>query len=216
MKLFDRSLIPASPDLTFESPLWSEGWRVAGLDEAGRGAWAGPVVAAAVILPSTVDVLTRLKGVRDSKQLSADKREFLAGAIRQSAVIWGVGSASNTEIDELGIVPATRLAMMRALEQLSPQAEYLLLDAIFLPENLLPQMSLIKGDQRSLSIAAASILAKTNRDAWMVEHSAHYQPYGFDHHKGYGTKAHRLALDESGPCLLHRTSFRPIRSIIGK
>lgn len=213
MKLFDRSLIPGSPDLTFESPLWPEGWRVAGLDEAGRGAWAGPVVAAAVILPSTVDVLTRLEGVRDSKQLSADKRDFLAGAIRQSAVTWGVGSASNTEIDELGIVPATRLAMMRALEQLSPQAEYLLLDALLLPENPLPQMSLIKGDQRSLSIAAASILAKTSRDAWMVEHSTHYQPYGFDRHKGYGTKAHQLALDESGPCPLHRTSFRPIRSI---
>jgi ribonuclease HII len=210
---FDRTLIPSSPDLTFESPLWAQGWRLAGLDEAGRGAWAGPVVAAALILPSNLDLLAHLNGVRDSKQLTPAKRESLAAAIHDVAAAWGVGMASNVEIDSLGIIPATRLAMARALNQLSLPVGCLLLDAIFLPENALPQVSLIKGDQRSLSVAAASILAKTSRDAWMVEASNLYGVYGFDRHKGYGTRAHQQALQDYGACPLHRLSFKPIKAL---
>jgi ribonuclease HII len=216
MKAFSRELIPAAPDISFEIPLWAEGWRVAGLDEAGRGAWAGPVAAAAVILPHDPGLLKRLDGVRDSKQVKPTNREMFAAIIYDVALAWGVGSASNTEIDTLGIITATRLAMFRALEMLTPPADYLLLDAIFLPESSLPQTALIKGDQRSLSIAAASILAKTSRDAWMINLSKTYENYGFEYHKGYGTRRHQTALVDQGPCPLHRVSFNPINSIIKK
>jgi ribonuclease HII len=213
MKLFSRELIPAAPDISFESPLWAEGWHVAGLDEAGRGAWAGPVTAAAVILPHDPGLLKQLDGVRDSKQVNPATRERLAAIICQVATAWGVGSASNTEIDMLGIIAATRLAMQRALEMLTPPPGYLLLDALFLPENSIPQMALLKGDQRSISIAAASILAKTSRDACMIEISRVYGSYGFERHKGYGTRQHQCALVDHGPCPLHRTSFNPVKSI---
>lgn len=216
MKLFSRELIPTSPDFSFESPLWAEGWCVAGLDEAGRGAWAGPVTAAAVILPHDPNLLKRLAGVRDSKQVKPATRERLAAIICKVAKTWGVGSASNTEIDILGILAATRLAMQRALEMLKPLPDYLLLDALFLPENSIPQMALVKGDQRSISIAAASILAKTSRDAWMIETSKTYGDYGFECHKGYGTRQHQSALVDHGPCPLHRSSFSPIKAIVEK
>ena len=127
MKLFSRELIPDAPDISFESPLWAEGLCVAGLDEAGRGAWAGPVTAAAVIFPRDPELLKRLEGVRDSKQVKSPNRERLAAIICDVATAWGVGSASNTEIDMLGIISATRLAMVRALERLSPLTDYLLL-----------------------------------------------------------------------------------------
>jgi len=214
MQEFSRELIPATPDISFESPLWEEGWRVAGLDEAGRGAWAGPVTAAAVILSHDPTLLKQLDGVRDSKQVNPANRVSLAGIICQVASAWGVGSASNTEIDTLGIIAATRLAMQRALEMLTPPPDYLLLDALFLPENSIPQMALVKGDQRSISIAAASILAKTSRDAWMIEISKTYADYGFERHKGYGTRQHQCALVEHGPCAHHRSSFSPIKIII--
>jgi ribonuclease HII len=216
MKEFSRELIPTAPDISFESPLWAEGWRVAGLDEAGRGAWAGPVTAAAVILPQDPGLLKRLDGVRDSKQVKSTTRERLAVLIWEVATAWGVGSASNIEIDMLGIMAATRLAMVRALQSLSPPPDYLLLDALFLPENTIPQMALVKGDQRSLSIAAASILAKTSRDAWMIESSKTYGDYGFERHKGYGTPQHQSALVDHGPCVLHRSSFNPIKSVVKK
>ncbi len=216
MREFNRELIPISPDVTFESPLWAAGWCVSGLDEAGRGAWAGPVTAGAVILPQDPDILKRLDGVRDSKQVNPAQRGRLAAKICQVASTWGVGSASNTEIDTLGIIAATRLAMTRALELLTPPPDYLLLDAIFLPECSIPQMALVKGDQRSISIAAASILAKTSRDAVMLEMSETYDLYGFERHKGYGTKQHQRALVDYGPCALHRCSFSPIKSIIKK
>ncbi len=216
MKEFSRALIPSAPDISFESPLWSEGWRIAGLDEAGRGAWAGPVTAAAVILPHDPGILKRLNGVRDSKQIKPANREIQAAIICDVATAWGVGSASNTEIDILGIIAATRLAMQRALEMLAPPPDYLLLDAMFLPESSIPQMALVKGDQRSISIAAASILAKTSRDAWMIETSKMVGGYGFERHKGYGTRQHQCALVDHGPCQLHRTTFSPIKSIIKK
>ncbi len=216
MKEFSRELIPAAPDISFESPLWAEGWQVAGLDEAGRGAWAGPVTAAAVILPHDSHLLERLNGVRDSKQVNPANRGRLFAVICQVALAWGVGSASNTEIDTFGIITATRLAMQRALETLTPPPDYLLLDALFLPESSLPQTALVKGDQRSISIAAASILAKTSRDAGMVAMSKTYGDYGFERHKGYGTQQHQRALLDHGPCPQHRSSFSPIQSIIKK
>jgi ribonuclease HII len=211
----DPSEIPLSPDLKFETPLWQNGILVvAGLDEAGRGAWAGPVSAAAVILPADLDVLQRLAGVRDSKQMSAAARADWAEKIREQALSWGVGFATHAEIDQRGIVPATRLAMTRALEQLSPAPGHLLIDALRLPGIQIAQTALIKGDARSLSIAAASVLAKTARDALLVEMEALYPGYGFARHKGYGTAAHQTALDRLGPCALHRMSFAPLARLI--
>ena len=212
MKLFDRDLIPSEPDLAYELPLWEYGWYAAGLDEAGRGAWAGPVMAAAVILPMDENILIRFAGVRDSKQVKPAERARLAKII-QSETTWAVGSASNLEIDEIGILPATRLAMSRALFSLKHTVDSLLIDALFLPDELLPQLALVKGDQRSLSIAAASILAKTARDAWMCEAAEEYTFYGFERHKGYGTKLHQVSLANYGPCALHRKSFQPIKTM---
>jgi ribonuclease HII len=206
---FDRSLLPPAPDLTFEQALWRQGiLRVAGLDEAGRGALAGPVYAAAVILPMESDGLAEaLAGVRDSKQLTPRQREQLAPIIQMQAVAWSVGWAEAAEIDQLGIASASRLAFCRALEGLRMPAEHLLLDYFRLPEVELAQTALVKGDQRSLSIACASILAKTARDARMREEEVHFPGYSFAQNKGYGTAKHRAALDALGPCPLHRRSF---------
>jgi len=202
------------PDTSFEQVLWSGGVTlIAGVDEAGRGAWAGPVSAGAVVLPQRPDLVERLPGVRDSKQMTAKQRARWAEVIRSLACAWGVGFASAEEIDELGILPATRLAMQRAIEQLSPAPQHLLVDAVRLPALELPQQALIKGDVRVLSIAAASVLAKTARDALMVELDGSYPGYSLARHKGYGTAAHRAALEELGPCPIHRRSFAPIRAL---
>ena len=206
-----------SPDLNYELPLWAAGaLHLAGLDEAGRGAWAGPVSAGAVILPHALraDLCITLKGVRDSKQMTARQRFAWAVKIRRTALAWGVGFASHTEIDAMGILPATRLAMQRALAQLSLPPQHLLLDAVRLPAVALPQTVLIKGDVHSLSIAAASVLAKTARDELLIAWEQEYPGYGFARHKGYGTAAHRQALQLKGPCPLHRFSFAPIRDLI--
>ena len=212
----DPAEIPASPDLRFETRLWGAGFLYpAGLDEAGRGAWAGPVSAGAVILPRDEQVTERLRGVRDSKQMLPHQRVFWASEIRAAAVAWGVGFASHQEIDSLGILPATRLAMQRALEGLAMPPDHLLIDALRLPGVLLPQSALIKGDARSLSIAAASVLAKTARDRWMEEIDQTFPGYGFARHKGYGTAAHAQALAKLGPCPIHRASFAPIKAING-
>lgn len=216
MRRFDPAELPPSPDLTFEQRLWAQGLRaVAGLDEAGRGAWAGPVCAGAAILPADAGVQTRLAGVRDSKQMAAPARETWAERIRAEALAWGVGFATREEIDALGIVPATRLAMRRALERCACAPAHLLIDALALPEIDLPQTALIKGDARSLSIAAASVLAKTSRDAWMGELETQFPGYGFARHKGYGTAAHQAALHALGPCPAHRMSFAPLRALPG-
>jgi ribonuclease HII len=209
--------IPPSPNLTFERALWGENQQwIAGLDEAGRGAWAGPVVAAVVILPQITNLERKLLGVRDSKQMNVHQREFWAEIIREFAQAWGVGSAKHSEIDQLGILHATRLAMQRALRQLSETPDHLLIDALLLPNLDTPQTALIKGDQRSLSIAAASILAKTTRDALMRQEDNHYPVYGFRRHKGYGTRFHQQALAENGPCAIHRMSFRPLSEYAGE
>jgi ribonuclease HII len=202
-----------NPDIAFEQALWSTGVAyIAGVDEAGRGAWAGPVSAGAVILPQRADLLECLPGVRDSKQMTPIQRAKWAAQIHDLALAWGVGFASAAEIDALGIVPATRLAMQRAIEQLQPAPQHLLLDAVRLPRINLPQQSLIKGDARVLSIAAASVLAKTARDGLMIQLDAQYPGYGLARHKGYGTAFHQTALQSLGPCSIHRQSFAPIRT----
>jgi ribonuclease HII len=204
------------PSLAYEQRLWGSGYcRVAGLDEAGRGAWAGPVVAAAVILPPDDPALTvHLAGVRDSKTLTAARRGALLNVIQRHALAWGVGSASPSEIDELGIVAATRKAMSLALQALSLAPDYLLIDYLPLPDVSLPQISLPKGDARILSIAAASIVAKVSRDQLMIDLGVQLPGYGFDQHKGYGTGQHRAALAALGPSSLHRRSFAPVRRVV--
>lgn len=200
------------PDLERETDLWARGYcAVAGLDEAGRGAWAGPVVAAAVILPPHVpDLLQHLSSVRDSKMLSPAQRQALLDVIRCHALATGVGAVPPSEIDRMGIVPATRAAMARALQHLGRPADYLLIDHLPLPHVDLPQTSLPKGDATVLSIACASIVAKVTRDRTMVELEAQYPGYGFAQHKGYGTAQHRAALESLGPCPIHRLSFAPL------
>lgn len=208
MTAFDRSLLPPEPDLSFEQGLWAAGiTKVAGIDEAGRGALAGPVAAAAVILPPKQEILELLEGVRDSKQMTPEQREVARIKIIHYAIAWGVGFSSAEEIDQMGIVPATRQAAGRALESLNSPPGHLLMDYLFLPEVQLPQTALIKGDCRSLSIAAASILAKTARDALLRELDKAYPGYGFAAHKGYGTLAHRQALQRIGTSPVHRLSF---------
>ncbi len=204
--------IPPYPDLSFEQDLWNHaGQRLAGIDEAGRGAWAGPVVAAFVILPAEPSICNLLSGVRDSKQMTIKQRENWVEKIKEFASEWGIGSADHAEIDQLGILPATRLAMKRALNSLANKPDHLLIDAVFLSDVNIPQTALIKGDRRSLSIAAASVLAKTTRDAMMREEDDIYPQYGFKNHKGYGTRRHQSALSKFGPCPIHRMSFRPLR-----
>lgn len=202
------------PDLSYELAVCQErGLRyAAGVDEAGRGALAGPVVAAAVIFPlDQPDLLARLSGVRDSKQLTPSQREQLYPLIVQYALAYGVGSRTAAEIDQLGIVQANQQAMWAAVNQLRPAAEYLLIDGPYpLPDCPLPQRAIVKGDGLSLSIAAASILAKVTRDRLMVAWAADYPQYGFERHKGYGTAAHLAALAQRGPCPLHRRTFAGI------
>lgn len=194
------------PTLEFEKNLWTSGFaRIAGVDEAGRGAWAGPVAAAAVIMPIDPTLSQELSRVRDSKLMTPLARQTWAPRIQESALAWGVGFASAGEIDSLGIVPATKLAAMRAFENLAP--DYLITDYLVFREIDLPQTALVKGDQRSLSVAAASVLAKTARDVFMCELDGVYPAYGFAQHKGYGTRLHQEAIKKWGLCDCHRKSF---------
>jgi ribonuclease HII len=200
-----------NPTTFFESKLWKSGLlHVAGLDEAGRGALAGPVAVGAVILPNKKARLSRtLAGVRDSKQLTPLEREALAPRIKATALTWCVGFASAEEIDTQGIVCATRLAALRALDGLSLTPQYLLTDfRLELPQLDLSQTALVKGDALCLSIAAASVLAKTARDALMCELDLCHQGYELGKHKGYGTQAHRSALERLGFSAIHRKSFQ--------
>jgi len=196
--------------------LFEQGYSfIAGLDEAGRGCLAGPVVAAAVILPLDDNNLSsRFAGVRDSKQLTAQARERLFDVIMQHAPAVGVGIASVELIDERNILQATKCAMRSALAQLPLPAQALLLDALLLSDIPLPQRSIIKGDARCLSIAAASIIAKVTRDRLMLELHEQYPSYRFDQHKGYGTPAHLAALRAYGVTPLHRKSFAPVRELL--
>ncbi len=204
------------PHLEKETALLRQGFGfIAGLDEAGRGAWAGPVVASAVILPvdqpGLVDTLT---GLHDSKKLTPAKREQLFSVIQQTAVAWAVGIASAEEVDNLNVVGATRLAMRAALKKLTVAPDYLLLDYLRLPAVDLPQDAFPKADSISLSVAAASVMAKVTRDRLLVDLHSSFPAYGFNRHKGYGTKVHRAALFQHGPCPQHRMSYQPVREAV--
>jgi ribonuclease HII len=198
--------------LRYETTLWSAGVaRIAGVDEAGMSPLAGPVAAAAVILAPG----TRIPEVDDSKRLDVEQRERLAPIIKERAVAWAVAFAEVDEIDGLNIYWAGLLAMCRAVNALAPNAEHLLIDGRKLRDLPLPQQRIVKGDTKSLSIAAASILAKTSRDARMATLDDEYPGYGFAKHKGYPVTAHVRALRRLGACPIHRRSFAPVREALG-
>jgi ribonuclease HII len=195
------------PSLRYERQLWRAGARVvAGVDEAGVGPMAGPVVAAAVIFEQELFI----RGVNDSKQLPPERRETLFARINQKALAIGVGVASPGEIDQLNIFWATMAASERALRALATVPDHVLVDGRRIPELKLPQTRIVGGDRKSFCIAAASIIAKVTRDRMMVEYDAHYPEYGFARHKGYCTADHFAALERLGPTEIHRRSFAPV------
>ena len=199
------------PSYKEEAGLLEQGYvMVAGVDEAGRGPLAGPVVAGAVVLPPNPKGRW-VRRVRDSKEMTALERNRVYGRLRQVALGIEAGSASEEEIDEIGIVPATQLAMKRAIVALALQPQFLILDAITVPELDVPQRSIIDGDALCLSIAAASIVAKVTRDRFMVQQHERYPGYGFLRNKGYATAEHLRRLRSLGPCPLHRYTFAPIK-----
>jgi ribonuclease HII len=205
-----------APDICRELTLLSQGYKlIAGIDEAGRGAWAGPVVAATCILPlENAGLAQDLCLVRDSKLLSPRQREKCYTLITAIALCWGVGVVSAAEIDRLGIVPATRLAMVQAVTALAQPPSLLMIDAVRLPRLAIPQIVEPKRDLHYLSVASASIIAKVTRDRLLISLDAEYAGYGFARHKGYGTAQHRAALAELGICGQHRRSYRPIFEIL--
>ena len=203
--------LTSAPSYQEEAALLSQGYSlVAGLDEAGRGPLAGPVVAGVAVLPPN------LKGrwvrlVRDSKQLTPAQREYVLPYLQDASRALEVGMSSAQEVDDLGIVSATHLAMKRALNSLALMPQYLLLDAFPLPWVGIPQKAIVHGDALCLSIAAASIVAKVTRDRIMERHDDMYPSYGFARHKGYATREHLRNLRAHGPCQIHRYSFAPVR-----
>ncbi|MXY94642.1 MAG: ribonuclease HII [Caldilineaceae bacterium SB0670_bin_27] len=208
----NRGLKKLYPSLVEERQLWRAGFdRVAGLDEAGRGALAGPVVAGAVILQANTRRTGLWAEVQDSKLLSPPRREELSLRIQEQAAAWSLGEASAAEIDACGIAPATRLAMRRAVEALSPSPDHLLLDWVQLKSLNLPQLSFTKGDLHVVTIAAASILAKVHRDRLLCQLHERFPAYGFHSHKGYAARSHLAAIEKLGPCPAHRRSFSPLR-----
>src|SRR5688500_960285 len=203
--------LPSVPTFDEEARLWAAGYRtVAGVDEAGRGALAGPVVAAAVVAPA----MSRCEGVwaevRDSKLLRPAARAALIEPIQQAALAWGVGIVDAAVIDEIGIAPATRQAMMQALAALCVRPDFLLIDWVKLPQVNVPQLCVAKADQHMASVAAASILAKVTRDCLLEVLDVRYPTYGFGSHKGYGSAHHLAMIAAHGPCMEHRHSFAPI------
>jgi ribonuclease HII len=201
------------PDFSEEKELQKDGLQyVAGLDEVGRGSLAGPVVTGLVVFPAGADY-EWLASVRDSKELTIKQREELAPLIKSTALVAETGLSSAEEIDQLGIVPATRLAMQRSLDAALLMPQFLLIDAIKLPSSNIPQKSIVKGDSKCLSIAASSILAKVTRDSLMSGLSEKYPGYGFEKHKGYGTSKHLEEIERLGPCKLHRLTFAPMNKI---
>jgi ribonuclease HII len=199
--------------LRYEAALWAQGVEhVAGVDEAGMAPLAGPVVAGACILPRDY----RPRGIDDSKQLDRAERERLAEDVKRNAICWAVARAEVTEIDHLNVYHAGLLALRRAVQALGVTPGHLLVDARKLPELRLPQTPIVHGDALSLTIAAASILAKTARDALMAELDREHPGYGFARHKGYPTPEHFEALKRLGPCAVHRRSFEPVREALGE
>ena len=195
----------------FEKTLHTQGYdKIAGVDEAGRGPLAGPVVSAAVILPWDFEV----GRITDSKQLTARRRERLYARIYDEALAVGIGIVDAVEIDRINILQASRLSMALAVANLSPQPEFVLIDGSFDIPARLPQQPIVKGDARSASVAAASIVAKVSRDRLMQRYHLDFPQFGFDRHKGYPTHAHKAAIAVHGPCLIHRRSFRGVREYL--
>ncbi|MBB6452942.1 ribonuclease HII [Salirhabdus euzebyi] len=194
--------------LTYENTLWSKGFvHVAGIDEAGRGPLAGPVVAASVI----IDEHFYIEGLNDSKKLSESKRELFFDLIKEQAITYGIGIVDSKMIDQINIFQATKLAMKQAILDMAKKADYLLIDAVKLNEVSIRQHAIIKGDQKSISIAAASVIAKVTRDQLMKKYDEQYPQYQFGLNMGYGTKAHLEALETYGPTPIHRVSFTPVK-----
>ncbi|GAB5046052.1 ribonuclease HII [Thermodesulfovibrio sp. TK110] len=194
----------------FDEAFFAQGYTsIAGIDEAGRGCLAGPVVAACVSFKDNVFI----EGIRDSKELTSEQRESLFERIISNSFV-GIGIIDVDLIDRINILEATRLAMIRAYENLGRTVDLLLIDAVFLPDLKIPQKAITKGDQKSASIASASIVAKVTRDRIMKEYHEKYCQYGFDRHKGYATKEHLSALKKFGPCPIHRKSFSPVRELM--
>lgn len=206
-----KSKQPVLLTMEKEAELRAKGFMaVCGIDEAGRGPLAGPVVAAAVILPEGIE----LPGVNDSKKITEKKREVLFDFVKEHALAYGIGQASEQEIDEINILQATFLAMRRAVEALDVPADFALVDGDRIQGLGIPAETVIGGDGKVLSIAAASILAKVTRDRYMREMAQTYPEYGFEKHKGYGTKAHYAAIEQYGICPLHRRTF--LKKILNK
>lgn len=198
---------PLSSMALFERALTSFGYQfICGIDEAGRGPLAGPVVAAAVILPPSCSI----RGIRDSKELTPLQRDSLFDPIMNQAISVGVGIVDNETIDRINILQATLLAMKEAVSKLAQKPDYLLIDALTLPEIKIPQKGIIRGDAQSVSIAAASIIAKVTRDRLMDQYHHEFPEYNFAVHKGYGTKEHFAKVRAYGPCRLHRKTFRGV------
>lgn len=195
----------------YERQVWAMGYRhVAGLDEVGRGPLAGPVVAAAVILPGELI----LPGLEEIKRLSAKRRQELYELIQEQAVSIGIGMVHPEGIDEASVMMATYKAMVKAVQDLAVPADYLLIDTLHLPNVAQPQAPIVGGDTQSCSIAAASIVAKAKRDEYMVQMDQEYPQYGFANHKGYGTQEHREALERYGPCPIHRRNYGTAREVV--
>ncbi|MFC1977277.1 ribonuclease HII [Chloroflexota bacterium] len=202
------------PSFAEERMLEAQGYRyIAGIDEVGRGALAGPVMAAAVILPRRISTPWQ-RLVKDSKQLSPARRELLFHHIHKIAITIGIGSAGCEVVDARGIIKATQLAMKLAVDQLSPPPDTLLIDYMHLPDVKLPQKGIIHGDSLCFSIACASIIAKVTRDHLMIELDKAYPGYGLARHKGYGTREHLDCLGQLGPSPIHRQSFKPVKDLI--
>jgi ribonuclease HII len=194
--------------LVFEEQARSEGYRfIAGVDEVGRGCIAGPVVAAACILDPSKPLPD---GLDDSKKLDAEKRETIAAQLKQDCIAYSIGQVEADEIDRINILEATKKAMLAAIAALTPAPDYVLIDALRLKQCFLPQKAIIKGDSISASIAAASVLAKTYRDALMTEYESTFPMYGFASHKGYGCAVHYRAIREHGASQLHRMTFKGV------
>ena len=209
-------------DFSIEKKLWGQGYKlIAGIDEAGRGPLAGPVVAAAVILQNIERSAAmlhrgRIQNLNDSKKISVKKRELLFEKIKENAICIGVGISSHQEIDEINILQATLLAMRRATKNLNKKPDYIIVDGSVVPFDsnyTIPQHAIVRGDSRCPSIAAASIIAKVTRDRLMRELALQYPGYKFEKHKGYPTREHINILKELGPCPIHRRSFRPVKDL---
>ena len=199
------------PNRRQEKKLHRRGHRfIVGLDEAGKGSWAGPIVAGAVIL----DPKIKISGIKDSKLLRQPDRQKLFKEITKLALGWSIGVVSNKTIDRIGITEANRLAMIKALEKLDPQPDYLLIDAVKLEYQNLKSSSIIDGDHKVTSIAAASIIAKVSRDQLLDEYDETFPQWGFKQHKGYGTAHHFHMINQHGICDIHRQSFRPIKDFL--